>query len=100
MKAANSLHMQNYKEMSSRLLPPRPRTSSLDNVSAESPPKVKRTRFNMEDVQRTSSKGSKLRRGKEDFSDDESVEDDQDFYLYRQPELNKAMWETKPRPYM
>ena len=100
MKAAKSLHMQNYKEMSSRLLPPRPRTSSLDNVSAESPPKVKRTRFNMEDVQRTSSKGSKLRRGKEDFSDDESVEDGQDFYLYRQPELNKAMWETKPRPYM
>jgi hypothetical protein len=54
----------------------------------------------MEDVQRTNSKGSKIRRGKEDFSDDESVEDDQDFYLYRQPELNKAMWETKPRPYM
>lgn len=100
MKAAKSLHRQNYKEMSSRLLPPRPRTSSLDNVSTESPPKVKRTRFNMEDVQRTNSKGSKIRRGKEDFSDDESVEDDQDFYLYRQPELNKAMWETKPRPYM
>mmetsp|Transcript_7208 Transcript_7208/g.15726 ORF Transcript_7208/g.15726 Transcript_7208/m.15726 type:complete len:199 (+) Transcript_7208:2-598(+) len=22
-----------------------------------------------------------------------------DFYLYRQPQLNKSLWETKPRPY-
>lgn len=25
--------------------------------------------------------------------------DDEDFYLYRQPQLNKALWETNPRPY-
>jgi len=25
--------------------------------------------------------------------------DDKDFYLYRQPQLNKSLWETKPRPY-
>lgn len=23
----------------------------------------------------------------------------EDFYLYRQPHLNKSIWETKPRPY-
>eukprot|EP00586_Coscinodiscus_wailesii_P015502 CAMPEP_0172493356 /NCGR_PEP_ID=MMETSP1066-20121228/24773_1 /TAXON_ID=671091 /ORGANISM="Coscinodiscus wailesii, Strain CCMP2513" /LENGTH=605 /DNA_ID=CAMNT_0013263493 /DNA_START=167 /DNA_END=1984 /DNA_ORIENTATION=- len=32
---------------------------------------------------------------------DDSDEDvaKKDFYLYRQPQLNKALWETKPRPY-
>jgi DNA-binding PucR family transcriptional regulator len=26
-------------------------------------------------------------------------EEKDDFYLYRQPHLNKSIWETKPRPY-
>lgn len=26
-------------------------------------------------------------------------EEEDDFYLYRQPHLNKSIWETKPRPY-
>jgi hypothetical protein len=26
-------------------------------------------------------------------------EEKEDFYLYRQPHLNKSIWETKPRPY-
>jgi len=26
-------------------------------------------------------------------------EENEDFYLYRQPHLNKSIWETKPRPY-
>lgn len=26
-------------------------------------------------------------------------EEEDDFYLYRQPHLNKSTWETKPRPY-
>lgn len=29
----------------------------------------------------------------------ESCDDEEDFYLYRQPQLNRAFWETKPRPY-
>ena len=71
----------------------------LSSDGADSPPKVKRTRFNMEDAQQQSFKSSNSnRRG--DFSDEESMEDDQEFYLYRQPELNKAQWETKPRPYI
>jgi len=27
------------------------------------------------------------------------TKDDHDFYLYRQPQLNKALWEKEPRPY-
>lgn len=38
-----------------------------------------------------------------DYSDDDSDEssptEDTDFYLYRQPQLNKSTWETKPSPY-
>ena len=26
-------------------------------------------------------------------------DDDDDFYLYRQPQLNKTQWETEPRKY-
>jgi hypothetical protein len=33
------------------------------------------------------------------ISSSSSKESDDDFYLYRQPALNKALWETEPRPY-
>jgi len=29
----------------------------------------------------------------------DTFKNDEDFYLYRQPQLNKALWETTPRPY-
>ncbi len=35
----------------------------------------------------------------DDDSDDSVDERKLDFYLYRQPQLNTALWETKPRAY-
>jgi hypothetical protein len=33
------------------------------------------------------------------FSSGEEDDEGQDYFLYRQPDLNKSTWETKPRPY-
>ena len=42
--------------------------------------------------------GNRLYGGDNDDSDGEGS-DGVDFYLYRQPQLNKTLWEKKPRPY-
>ena len=42
--------------------------------------------------------GNRLYGGEDDDSDGEGS-DGVDFYLYRQPQLNKTLWEKKPRPY-
>ena len=42
--------------------------------------------------------GNRLYGGDDDDSDGEGA-DGVDFYLYRQPQLNKSLWEKKPRPY-
>jgi hypothetical protein len=93
-EAAKNLHMKSYKEVSNKLLPNVPPHDDDDGYAGRS--KVKRTRFEL-----PNSNQLRKRRGySEDFSDDE-VDDVQgdDLYLYRQPELNKVLWETKPRPY-
>ena len=99
-QAAKNLHMKTFKEMSSRLLPPLPKDRTSDLEAAESPPKVKRTRFSNDDIAFKSGSSRRGRFYENDFSDDEVIEAKEDFYLYRQPELNKAHWETKPRPYL
>jgi len=47
--------------------------------------------------------GTPIKKSRKDtfnFDDDSDEEDERiDFYLYRQPQLNKTLWETKPRPY-
>jgi len=103
-KVSKNLQMQSYKEISSRLLPPLGRERPSDNDLGDSL-RIKRTRFQMDDVQRESKESSKSdkrgRRPAEEFSDDDESDDGRaDLYLYRQPELNKALWETKPRPYL
>lgn len=40
-----------------------------------------------------------LSKAHEDVYEEQSGVDKHDFYLYRQPHLNTALWETKPMPY-
>lgn len=80
--------MKTYREVSSRLLNPRPPGQDI----AEHPLKVKRTRFQLNN--------HSSRKTINSFSEEEDEDEKVDFYLYRQPELNKILWETKPRPYL
>jgi len=97
-RAANILQQnQKYDDIgasSKSQLPPRPN----QNV------RVRHARFkhDVKNVERPSSSHSKKKvRRTNDFSDsdDDSLDGDDDFYLYRQPHLNRSQWETKPRPY-
>lgn len=99
-RAAKKLNMQNYRDLiTSKLLPPLGRHKSEDEGFADSPPSIKRTRFQLDETTSSKFRPEKSHHH-DDVSDDDSMEDMQDFYLYRQPELNKALWETKPRAYM
>ncbi len=94
--AAKNLHMKNYNEVSSKLLPPSHGRPPLGNNNVDSLARVKKTRFQLSDDAK-----NRIRRSQaEEFSDDEYEDEVGDLYLYRQPELNKVLWETKPRPYL
>ena len=71
---------------------------NTDDSPIKSRPEVKRTRFNA--TADKSVAGKSIAALEDDSDSDDSMENDQDFYLYRQPELNKSIWETKPRSYM
>jgi len=43
--------------------------------------------------------GNRLYGGDDDDDSDGEEGGGADFYLYRQPQLNKSLWEKKPRPY-
>jgi hypothetical protein len=93
--------MQNYQDLiASRLLPPLGRKTTEDEDFADSPPSIKRTRFHLDQKSKKSRTRNRRHHHHDDFSDEDSMEDVQEFYLYRQPELNKALWETKPRAYV
>ena len=57
----------------------------------------KRRAARLEKLKSSGSHHTRLK-GSTDESDDSDSEK-HDFYLYRQPHLNKSLWETKPRPY-
>lgn len=60
----------------------------------EDAPEIIRARYNAK-MEAKSNKGNALNASDDSYSKGGK----QDFYIYRQPQLNKDLWETKPRPY-
>jgi len=97
--------MQNYNDVPSDLSLNLP-----SHVYDGKPSRAKKTRFSADNARPGSSQsrrsnrpgssqGARSRHRSGDFSDDENDEGKEDFYLYRQPSLNRTLWETKPRAY-